>query len=331
MIDKLTYYISSKTNPYFNLAMEEHLLRKVQDRECILYLWQNKRTAVIGRNQNPWKECDLDLLESDSGFLARRMSGGGAVYHDLGNLNFTFLAKKENYDVEKQFQVILEGVKELGIKGERSGRNDITVDGRKFSGNAFYETKNACFHHGTILFNVDKEAMSRYLLVSEDKLVSKSVESVKSRVVNLNEYLSGINGWTMKETLLFGFSKVYGLYPDLIKEERVRQEELEDLCRKYSSWDWNYGKTISFHNETSKRFEWGEADIKIRADKGVIKELLIFSDSLEPDFIDAAAACLQNIRYTKEDVQLALQKLVPENERQKIMVSDLSAMLKALI
>ena len=139
MIEQLTYIETDNTHPYKNLAVEEYLLLHCRENECILYLWQNQNTVVAGRNQNVWKECLVSRLEEDNGHIVRRLSGGGAVYHDLGNLNFTFLVRKENYDVSKQLDVILKAVQKLGIAAEKSGRNDILADGRKFSGNAFYE------------------------------------------------------------------------------------------------------------------------------------------------------------------------------------------------
>ena len=155
MSKRLTVIEGISTSPYENLALEEWLLNHVAADEVILYLWQNQHTVVIGKNQNAWKECNITTLEADGGHLARRLSGGGAVYHDLGNLNFTFLAQKENYDVSKQTDVILNALAALGIVAEKSGRNDILVDGRKISGNAFYDHKGRCYQHGTLLLNVD--------------------------------------------------------------------------------------------------------------------------------------------------------------------------------
>lgn len=173
MIDKITYIESPTFSPYYNLAVEEYLLLHCENTECILYLWQNKHTIVIGQNQNAWKECNVSKLEEDGGYLVRRLSGGGAVFHDLGNLNFTFLVSKENYDVGKQTDVILRAVNKLGIHAEKSGRNDLHINGKKFSGNAYYETRNHCYHHGTLMVNVDKQMLSYYLTVSKEKLSQK--------------------------------------------------------------------------------------------------------------------------------------------------------------
>ena len=199
MIEKITYIESNQFSPYRNLAVEEYLLLHCEDKECILYLWQNQNTVVIGRNQNAWKECKVESLEENGGHLARRLSGGGAVYHDLGNLNFTFLVSKENYSIDRQLEVIVKAVQKLGAKAEKSGRNDILIDGKKFSGNAFYEQEQHCYHHGTLMMNVNKEMLSKYLTVSKEKLQSKGVDSVKSRVTNLVDYIPDLTLEALKK------------------------------------------------------------------------------------------------------------------------------------
>ena len=180
-------FISKSTNPWFNLAYEEQLVGEVAEDEIYLYLWQNQHTVVIGKHQNPWREVLVSELEADGGKVARRLSGGGAVYHDLGNVNFTFVMHKKHEDLHRQLKVILDGVKALGIDAEFSGRNDILAEGRKFSGNAFYHGKTNYYHHGTILVDVDMTKLGRYLNVSMKKLNAKGVQSVKSRVINLKE------------------------------------------------------------------------------------------------------------------------------------------------
>ena len=163
MLKQLYYIETDSVDPYYNLALEEELLHWLPESSAILYLWQNAHTVVIGKNQNAWKECRTEQLAADGGHLVRRPSGGGAVYHDLGNLNFTFLAPLGDYDVHKQLSVILEACRSFGIPAEISGRNDLLADGRKFSGNAFLETNGRGSHHGTLLVDVDMTKMPRYL------------------------------------------------------------------------------------------------------------------------------------------------------------------------
>ena len=210
MIHQTFYYLQDGTDPFENLALEQHLMETVPDGGCILYLWQNRHTVVIGKNQNAWKECRVQQLADDGGRLARRLSGGGAVYHDLGNLNFTFLIHKADYDISRQLDVILKALELLGIQAEKSGRNDLHADGRKFSGNAFYETGDRCYHHGTLMVQVDREQLGKYLQVSASKLKSKGVASVQARVVNLTELKPGLTISQLKQALIDAMGLVYG-------------------------------------------------------------------------------------------------------------------------
>ena len=187
MIQSLYVIRSREVDPRHNLALEEYLLQGVKSGECILYLWQNQRTVVIGRNQHAENECHIQALEADGGYLVRRLSGGGAVYHDLGNVNFTIVTTRENFDVDRQTEVILRAVQKVGLRAEKNGRNDLTVEGRKFSGHSYYKSGSQCFHNGTIMVDVDKEPLEKYLNISLLKLRAKGVKSVRSRVANLRE------------------------------------------------------------------------------------------------------------------------------------------------
>jgi len=316
LITSIRYVISKETNPYANLALEEYLLKKVGEQECILYLWQNEKTVVIGKNQNPWKECKFTELEKDGGKLVRRLSGGGAVFHDLGNLNFTFLVHKENYNLEKQLEVILKAVNHLGIPAEKSGRNDITVDGRKFSGNAFYSDGIHNYHHGTILVHVDMRMLSHYLNVAKDKLVSKGVDSVRSRVVNLQEYRPDLDIDTMKVELIRAFGEVYGLQPELLSQDFINTDELQKSIEKFSSWKWIFGQKIEFSDIYERRFPWGNIELQFRVVAGVIKECAVYSDALHTEFIEQISTHLIGRPFTADAMEYALQKIsVDENTK----------------
>ena len=209
MIKRLLVCRARGTDPYENLALEEALLSRVGKGELILYLWQNERTVVIGRNQNPWKECRTALLTGEGGHLARRLSGGGAVFHDLGNLNFTFLMSAEDYDLPRQLTVLERACQSLGIPAERSGRNDLLADGRKFSGNAFYKHNGRAYHHGTLMLDVDLEMVQRYLSPTKAKLAAKGVDSVRSRVVNLREFVPELTIDRLADALIAALAEVY--------------------------------------------------------------------------------------------------------------------------
>jgi lipoate-protein ligase A len=327
LIDKIKYIINTETNPYKNLALEEHLLKNVGDNECILYLWQNEKTIVIGKNQNPWKECKVTELEADNGKLVRRLSGGGAVFHDLGNLNFTFLAVKENYSVERQLEVILEAVKNLGIPAEKTGRNDISVEGRKFSGNAFYTDGRHCYHHGTILVNVDMSKLSHYLNVSRDKLVSKGVESVRSRVTNLTEYNSELTIDTMKKELIQAFGQVYNLEPELMEFSHINSAELTHLEDKFSSWEWIFGRKMEFNYSMDRRFAWGDIDLKLDIHSGIIGQCVAYSDSLETELFEKLPQKLIGCPFATEAMVKALEDL-PVNETVEEMKKDIISLIR---
>ena len=307
MINRLVWMETDNTYPYRNLAMEEYMTLHVPRGTCILYLWQNRHTVVIGKNQNCWRECRVNFLEQEDGYLVRRLSGGGAVFHDLGNLNFTFIVGAGDYDVSRQLDVILEAVRSLGIHAEKTGRNDITVDGRKFSGNAFYRTGDGCYHHGTILIRADKENMSRYLNVSKEKLASKGVTSVKSRVANLCEFKPDITLEEVKSALVEAFSKVYGQPAVRMEEGELPQPDIDARTEKFASWQWKYGRKIPFEYEMEKRFPWGNIQIQFHVDEGMIQDVNVFSDAMDQEMIGMLAEQLKGCAYAEEDICRAVK------------------------
>lgn len=321
--------LSQSYDPWHNLALEEFLFRNVKKNQVILYLWQNQNTVVIGRNQNAWKECRCAKLEGDGGKVARRLSGGGAVFHDLGNLNFTFIMDRSLYDLRKQLQVILEGVKKLGIHAEFTGRNDLTVDGKKFSGNAFYFEQDKAYHHGTIMIDVDVEKVSAYLQVSKEKMLSKGVDSVQSRVTNLRNYRPELTIEEMKETLMHSFQELYGVSPEpiLIKEN---DHDLKVLYNKYSSWDWLYGKTPQFDIVLETRFAWGGIELGLTLSKGKVNSSKIFSDAMNANLIEQIAQALVNLPFKCENIIEGLNALEVAEE-DKAVVEDIKVFLREKI
>lgn len=325
---KLSYLIGSGTDPYQNIALEEYLLMHTEPEECILYLWQNRKTVVIGYNQNAWKECRIEALEEDGGHLARRLSGGGAVFHDLGNLNFTFLTRRDSYSVERQTEVILRAVKAFGIEAVRTGRNDLAVDGKKFSGNAFYRTGDFCYHHGTILIRADKQEMSRYLNVSREKLQSKGVESVRSRVENLAFYEPSLTVEQMRNALVEAYAGVYGGIPNALLQSELPAEALREGTKKFSSWEWLYGRKLPFNFEVTRRFAWGEVLVRLEISEGIIRNAAIWTDALDTEWPRKAEHALEGCRYRKAEIGRALE-LIGRNEEEKRIVRDLTVCMNA--
>lgn len=196
------YICSENTSPYYNLALERSLFDFVDEDTVILYLWQNSHTIVIGKNQNAYAECKVDEFIGAGGTLARRPSGGGAVYHDLGNLNFSIICKESIAKEHTYQRIVKEALRIFGIVSEFNGRNDLTVDGKKFSGNAFYVKDDVLCQHGTILINSDFKELSKYLTPDISKLERNHVKSVESRVVNLSEISDKITVESMKEVMI---------------------------------------------------------------------------------------------------------------------------------
>ena len=312
MIHQTKTLITDSTDPYLNLAVEEALLNSLLPNECIFYLWQNANTVVIGRNQNAYKECRTDNLQADGGFLARRLSGGGSVYHDLGNLNFTFLANAADFDVARQLSVILRALEEFGIYAEKSGRNDISIHERKFSGNAFYQHKERCFHHGTILVDVDMSKMNAYLQVSADKLRSHSVESVRSRVVNLKELNPAIAIPPLRLALLRAFEELYGREAIPLTLRDLKQEEISVLREKYASPEWLYGKHMQADYSFGRRFSWGEVEFCFHIQGESIADVRVYSDAMDAEVMGVFAHNLRGVPFRAKAILEAVSAATEE-------------------
>ena len=291
------FLITDSVDPYENLALEE-LLFETQGDGATFYLWQNERTVVIGRNQNAWRECRVELLESEGGKLARRSSGGGAVFHDLGNLNFTFLLPKEHYDLVRQLGVIQKAAAKFGIETSFTGRNDLvlTATGEKFSGNAFRFSNSVALHHGTILISADFSRLGRYLAPSQMKLESKGVKSVVSRVTNLGLQNPALTVETMKQALMEAFEEEYGAYEphswDLIDKEKLEQKR-----QTYASWDWKFGTTPAFNVSLENRFDFGCFELLMNVKNGIVESATCYTDAMDASLAARVEAMLTGCNY----------------------------------
>ncbi len=308
MIKHLMIYRSPSLDPYFNIAVEKHLLETVQQNYCILYLWQNQNTVVIGRNQNAWVECRTSLLEEEGGKLARRLSGGGAVFHDIGNLNFTFLVCDEDYDVDRQLSVIQAACAMLGLQVEKSGRNDLLVQGQKFSGNAFYHSQGHAYHHGTLLIDANIEKLSRYLTPSKAKLEAKGVASVRSRVTNLKALVPELTCEIMAEHMENAFAQVYGLTPEYITLNNDALCTIETYAAELGNWEWLYGPRLPFSFSCEARFTWGSISLQLQVESGCVHTAQIYSDAMEWELANSVSKALTGCRFTCADMQNALIK-----------------------
>ena len=277
----MKYIESNSTDPYFNLALEEYVFERLPKDESYFMLWQNANTIVIGKFQNAFEEVNQKAVDEKGIRVARRLSGGGAVYHDMGNLNFTFIVDRQ--DIEgMNFRIFVEPVVEtlkgFGVEAEFSGRNDILIEGMKISGNSQYVKKDRVMHHGCIMLDSDLEEVADALRVKEAKFKSKSSKSVRSRVTTINAHApEKISMEAFKAALkahILGDESVepYELTPaDIAEINRLRDE-------KYSTWEWNYGKAVAYEMTREEKFDAGLVTVHLTAKDGRIADIRFYGD-----------------------------------------------------
>ncbi|AMH19234.1 lipoate-protein ligase A [Hafnia paralvei ATCC 29927] len=330
----LRLLISDSYDPWFNLAVEECIFRQMSPTQRVLFLWRNNDTVVIGRAQNPWKECNTRRMSEDGVKLARRSSGGGAVFHDLGNTCFTFMAGKPEYDKSISTGIILDALHSLGLTAGASGRNDLivtTADGeRKVSGSAYRETKDRGFHHGTLLLNADLSRLANYLHPDPKKLQAKGITSVRSRVANLVELMPDITHEQICDAVTESFFKHYG---ERVEAEHISPRYEPDMPNfseqflKQSSWEWNFGQAPAFNHQLDERFVWGGVELHFDVERGLITRAQMFTDSLNPAPLEALAERLQGVIYRSEEISAVVQQLAQDYPEQQTELRDLNQWL----
>jgi len=321
-------YIGRSTDPTLNLALEECFLREYE--EEVFMLWQNDNTIVVGKNQNTLAEIDLDYVKTNGIRVVRRITGGGAVYHDMGNLNFTYIANCEGEwesDFSRFATPVISALSKLGIKAEVSGRNDIVVDGKKFSGNAQTIVGNRLLHHGTILFNADVSVLSKALTPDPEKIQSKGIKSVSSRVVNLSELLpGGIDAARLASLICDEVREMFGASEyQLSDEELSRAEKLAD--EKYRTWEWNFGYSPKYTFTKKKRFDGGTVNVFISVSEGEIEEVKIFGDFFGIGDISDIENALHGRRHSETAIREALSGFEIKNYFGKISEAELLEVL----
>lgn len=295
------------TDPHINLALEEYALRNFDHGNNYLLLYINAPSIIIGRNQNTLEEINHSYVEEQGIHVVRRISGGGAVYHDTGNLNFSFITtydKKSLNNFRKFTKPVIRVLQSLGVDAELQGRNDIVINGRKISGNAQYSTVKRMFSHGTLLFDSDLSEVNKALDVKMSKIKSKGHKSVRSRVANISEFLD-----TPMDIRTFRKKVLEGLYEkrDKFDTYRLTEKEWEEVHKlkdeKYGQWSWNFGKSPKFNIQRERRFDIGEVDLRLDVEKGHIKNLKIYGDFFGKEPVAELEKYLQGARYHRDDIE----------------------------
>ena len=310
------YFIDNKgiTDPRINLAIEEYALKTMDvDKDSFFLFYINEPAIIIGKNQNTIEEINTDFVDINGIHVVRRLSGGGAVYHDLGNLNFSFLTKDDGdsfRNFKKFTQPIVDALKEMGVNAELSGRNDILADGRKISGNAQFTTKGRMFSHGTLMFDTEIDAVVSALKVRKDKIESKGIKSIRSRVANITEFLE--QKTSIEEFRLTLLESIFG-GKENIKEMVLTEEDwtnIKELSKeRYGNWDWNYGKSPAFNMSHSERFPTGGIDVRLQVKNGLIEDAHIYGDFFGVGDVADIEKRLIGVSYDKSVISDALRDL----------------------
>ncbi len=302
------------TDATLNLALEEWAVRNLDlENEDYLLFYINRNAIIIGKHQNTIEEINSEYVKAKDIQVVRRISGGGTVYHDDGNLNFSFLTKFSQdsiHNFKKFTEPVVKTLNELGVKAELNGRNDITVDGKKISGNAQFSNTKAMFSHGTVLFNSNLDDVVEALNVKIDKIESKGIKSIRSRVANISEYLNeNMSIFDFREKLLKSIFGTTENYPVLNLRESQWKEVYELANSKYRNWDWNYGRSPEFNIQKINRFDFGQIDARIDVKDGVIHNIKIFGDFLAHGETIEVESKLIGKKYKEEEMIDALKEL----------------------
>ncbi|UJF36010.1 lipoate--protein ligase [Paenibacillus hexagrammi] len=301
------------TDPRINLAIEEYALRNLPADESYLLFYINEPSIIIGKNQNTIEEINPEYVKQQGLHVVRRLSGGGAVYHDLGNLNFSFITKDDGnsfHNFQKFTEPVVEALRKMGVEAALTGRNDIQVGERKISGNAQFATKGRMFSHGTLLFDSEIESVVSALKVKADKIQSKGIKSIRSRVANISEFLdTPISIAEFRSKLL---ESIFGVNESEVPRYNLTDEDWENInelsMERYQNWDWNYGKSPKSSIQHSKRFEGvGSIDVRIELVEGTIAHLKIYGDFFGTKDVHELEQKLVGCRYEEQALQERLK------------------------
>ncbi|MFC7063550.1 lipoate--protein ligase [Halobacillus seohaensis] len=316
-------------DPHINLAIEEYALKNLDINETYLLFYINEPSIIIGKNQNTIEEINTKYVEEQGIHVVRRLSGGGAVYHDLGNLSFSFITKDDGdsfHDFAKFTKPVTEALNKLGVAAELSGRNDVVVDGRKISGNAQFSTKGRMFSHGTLMLDSEIENVVSSLNVKTEKIKSKGIKSIRSRVANISEFLE--EPITMEEFKSLILRYIFDV-EDVsdVPQYKLTEEDWQEIYKlskeRYNNWGWNYGKSPKFNVQQTKRVEGaGSYDIRLDVAKGYIRNIKIYGDFFGVGDISEIEEMLLEVKYEREAISEALANVDVSHYLGKITKED---------
>lgn len=328
----MKYIVNKSNNPAYNIALEAYAFRELLSEDEIFILWINEPAIIIGKHQNTIQEINKEYIDAHGIHIARRLSGGGAVYHDLNNLNYTIISNKSEegaFDFKTFSQPVIETLADLGVKAEFTGRNDLEINGKKFCGNAQAYYKGRMMHHGCLLFDVDMTVLGDALKVSKDKIESKGIKSVRARVTNiLDELPEKITVNEFSDKIL---AKMKETYPDMT-EYILSEDELAKIQKsadeQFGNWDWVYGKAPEYTIERNVRYPAGKINTFANVEKSIIKNIKIYGDFFGIKDVQDIEELLVGTRYENKDV---LEKLKTIDTTQYFSGMTVEEVAKAIV
>lgn len=331
---KTFIYETSIVDPYYNLAVEDSLCRYVSsatvrgEKLCGLFVWQSDKAVVIGRNQNPARECNMNVLKEKRVKLARRLTGGGAVYQDLGNLNYSFIASGDETTVEYHLKIVLRVLKKFGINADCSGRNDIvTLQNRKISGTAQKRYKGAFLLHGTLLVDLDKDMAEKCLTPNQFKFVNKGISSVSARIVNISDIIDKCTVFDIRECMKEEFQSVYAETEHIVPV--LSESDIKENCHRLSDYGWIMGNGLSDFWIVEK--QWGTVRFSILEDRGYVQSVKYETDCIETDFINHFFSGMKEMKLDRKNLLQYLTVVREQNLSHKQCVQMAADLIEKII